>query len=1296
MKRFLLFAMMCACATIGVWADATLEVDDDKNFVFTTNGDGDLSTISDWLDLKGDGDSQAQSITVIGKLTSTGFANIINRINPYGTGGYQTKIDLSQADMEEFSLPNTTNLGYIYKLILPQGISIPDDYSNGSTLNVYNNLKTIYAFDGTTVTVVIVDANNPVSASTAISDTRHYTTPANYQVLCSDNAKAAALTEALKNEGKDVIEPAKPPYILNGCQLEITMPADGSGDLNAILADALSKVDESLFPNKELCELVINGPIKTSDLTCNSFKTVNCVSVDFSGATFLNSSNEEDCSIISSATADNIRYVIMPEGTPASVMKNTSFTGFTKFDAAGTIVELKNESDEGRDKYSLTATVKNEGTLFEITSRMRKLGSTPTLQTTSGVTSGITWYANVNKLEEIHLNGNLNFRDISQSNTATVQKLPADGHLYFTEDPVEGLSQATRKPISQDLNNQPQEVKDIYTVSNFAFDCNTMGIKVVDLGGAEFSHIEDMTLIYTGLLGTKTTKVVIPTSPSVKELPADFMNTASINIRSICIPSNIEIIRTRAFKTIDYVWTTSGVNDPEGNNTQLDNGAIYSDGQKFATDVKTHVETADFDYCAVPTGGSYTFSSNLKLIETAAFANSQAHVKDVYVLNTVAPECHVDAFNTSMYFGITGFSPVIEDGIITRDSYKNNGFWITMLHYPRQTTTPNVQRYTDPTRSYSIATGQRDGKGAILYFPNQSEFIRAYRQGTFGYTWNAWDPTRQYNAVQNSVVVQLDENYWTAENQAKANQMYNDYKALIDNGTKSEPYHQYYTFYDVTANGAVTNASSDIVPYYNVKYQSGTYSTSSGTQLYPQAGTTNEALNTETERDYRGWHQFVLTEYAANTTLEEEPLRSYITDNEWWTICPPFDITRKEAAVLYGKFPRISSSSETAYPFVSKLRYVIRDYVYKKITLNFSEDLTQNREEREHQTDIKKDENGDPMFNGDDPIYLGTNPDKHGKLDANGVLMIQINTINDDDVVMSAGVPYLIKPAMTDGAPRQFRIFRTVADRDSYVNNTSDQERAGLIVVASETLYDKIHASQAKTGTEQMADIHEGKYTVPVFVNGTNKDVKMENVEMNEYSRPKKYQISSTEYSKSTDWKYTFVGTFYKSYMPLHSYFLGWDSSLNGGNGGARFYYYDKEDTFTKNNMTWANETGIICPTYQSDFTYEVSPAGVAVGDVKTTNDPAQWVLTDIPDDSYVKASTGGLSKSYDMMLDAPEVFEIQIGGIATVVEDIVTENPSNDVPTEVYSVNGQFMGNSLEGLPKGVYVVNGKKMVVK
>lgn len=41
-------------------------------------------------------------------------------------------------------------------------------------------------------------------------------------------------------------------------------------------------------------------------------------------------------------------------------------------------------------------------------------------------------------------------------------------------------------------------------------------------------------------------------------------------------------------------------------------------------------------------------------------------------------------------------------------------------------------------------------------------------------------------------------------------------------------------------------------------------------------------------------------------------------------------------------------------------------------------------------------------------------------------------------------------------------------------------------------------------------------------------------------------------------------------------------------------------------------------------------------------------------------------------------------------------ENKNTQDNLRVYNLNGQYVGNSLEGLDKGVYLVNGKKVVKK
>ena len=67
-------------------------------------------------------------------------------------------------------------------------------------------------------------------------------------------------------------------------------------------------------------------------------------------------------------------------------------------------------------------------------------------------------------------------------------------------------------------------------------------------------------------------------------------------------------------------------------------------------------------------------------------------------------------------------------------------------------------------------------------------------------------------------------------------------------------------------------------------------------------------------------------------------------------------------------------------------------------------------------------------------------------------------------------------------------------------------------------------------------------------------------------------------------------------------------------------------------------------------------------------------------------------AKNYTMDFGATNYFDMDE---ATGIKEVVPTT-TNSETINVYNVNGVFMGNSVEGLAKGIYIVNGKKYVVK
>ena len=1169
-----------------------------------------------------------------------------------------------------------------------------------------------------------------------------------------------------------------------------------------------------------------------------------------------------------------------------------------------------------------------------------------------------------------------------------------------------------------------------------AYGCE--GLVVLDLRDAIITeeHCADLTLSWTNTLDTEAQQIWIPTTPLLKTIPADFLNIGGIaRFREFCIPANIENIRTRAFSSsshnLVHVWTT-GTDD----RIVYDNGAWITDG-KNDTDPKNdvrHFGMADldtYDGTTNSTYGTYTFSENIKLIESNAFSTGY-RVKDVYCLGIEAPECHVDAFTSVMYNGNNTYDQsAITEGIIDREAYTNNmkdRMYMTMLHYPRESQTPHVQRYTDPTREYNVATGLRDGRGNNIYFPNQSEFGIAYAQGTTGYVWNAWENKRtEWGDMEiaspqgfldpHSTANQTQANgYWEANTYAKKNdrsfydvtldglnmstitapsgldpyyntiwedcQLYpqaksatsnyiyyrddngdyvkdasnanlfrdyagsaddaldrysrkqavvtdeqgnpvfesctdgdyvedyewvedptgdyvketvqdgyastnvivdgvttyysdaegttavtpqvgagmfvedgtaNDYSAISTNnsidsydafyttsdggqtytptnlpfnktlyvadGTKTkytattklqfgkayyydadgnvvdpvvtipnggtlyyldssdnqykqtsvfvrgqgnyyiewsysqgnynpindnypavnldgtyyyedgiennykEDENGYYvrgtTYYNLNNNtyNEYTVSWNDITDAYNGKYYyvSGShpaycsaqgedydasttyYSDANGTNVattirlnsqyyipnyvdeYRTAQTGDEGLphydknylgtyhlattsdageprfcikksdvildtpiTYNVAYDYRGWHQFVLAAYAHNLKTPMEPVRSFITDNDWWTICVPYDLKYDDMILFFGT-EAAKNGGKAKIPYLSKLMYVVRDQENEQITLMFSKNLMEYKETMSatnHVHGTIKDTDASGKYSD---VEIAQNP-----------------------VILHAGVPYLIRPNMTaetDGSfNRQFDIF---ADKKA-------------------DLYNRLYTAAYLGGSAQMNLIYNGEYTVPAYVvgsgsEGTAESTTITNKDGSEFTYQSgtiKYKGKDTAYKISNDFTYTFVGSYYKSVMPKFCYFLGWDSE----NNCASFWYNRVEE---KDAWNWNNETGIICPNFNTNK---------AIDPATGLKDPARWILTsdDLANDDFPSGSAGA-AKAYTMDFGATNFFDSEATGIEEVVPATTESETIN-----VYNVNGVFMGNSVEGLAKGIYIVNGKKYVVK
>ena len=754
------------------------------------------------------------------------------------------------------------------------------------------------------------------------------------------------------------------------------------------------------------------------------------------------------------------------------------------------------------------------------------------------ITEMLSGLTNQNRnIKYAKISGTLKAEDIFASGSNS--KIDADGHAYFTPEVNEYAYSQTRTMGAAQVDGE--------TLSDGAL--NNVNLVALDLSDATFSHIEDMTLSALNILGSTAKEVKIPTHESVTELPADFLNFSGCTIDNICIPGNIKKIHARAFQScnLKYIWTT-GTDE----NIKYDNGAMCIQSDKTLS--KTYEKGAELAY------GTYTFSPNLEFIGSYAFSGS-TNVHDVYMLGENAPECLVNAFSTVSYVANNAYADF--EGAVNREVYRNSGYaFMTVLHFPSTCTDNEAKLYTDITREYSLASDETDDKGKTKYYPTQAEWNRSFVQGTTGYLWNAYcakrngltdkaqafyENSKSTNGINISYVTSRPQ----TEYQTESNKLYetNDY----ENKSKS-------VFYDTDVTNTVASES--------LEYDKTLYA-----------------------KDYRGWHQFVLTSYTSTGTVPTYSKDfSDFSDNEWWTICEPFPLTAGELKKVFGNEVKLV-----------KLISVTRDVANQKIILNFGENLVSGKN-----------------------AY-----------------------VNDYGYTLEAGVPYLIKPALEKGWTVDSRLLKY----------EQSDEAHGASRFAP------------KTAGELQTILKDGKYTVDaIVINNTG-----ENKELTQ-TREDGKEIH-------TNLNYTMLGTFYLHYLPKYCYFLGWDSKTE------KVTFYWKNNDVQMGELSWNPYTAVIVPNYVNKGFITPNGTFETVHYAYSDNGNGEIGIND----DY-KGTTPSNSKRMALSFDY-----IEDDDSVTSIENIHFDG--NEIyGTDIYNINGQLVrkNSDASNLSKGIYIINGKKHIVK
>ena len=708
-------------------------------------------------------------------------------------------------------------------------------------------------------------------------------------------------------------------------------------------------------------------------------------------------------------------------------------------------------------------------------------------------------------------------------------KVDKNGHLTVSKKDNDGA--ITKGETGTDVTG----ILDFTNATDFDYSHLRLWNKGEDISEEEKKAAQnDLCLSQMGY-GNTLTSIKLPTDESVYRLPSSFCPEGVTKLQSICIPANYTEIGSCAFRNCSnlvLVYTTAKNKDGKSG---------YLVGGKF--------QEQEPDITDENTEHTVQLPTNLKRIEKNAFANVEQFT-DVYVTTNNAgyvPYCEKDAFSSGTLQGWGGF-----DGKhpITRKNYQNSTNKVFgILHFPSGLPKAKAELFTDLQRNYSLVdeAGTTDGNGNVFIWPKQEEWYRSFSQANTGYTWNNW--------------TERDENgsLYPAAKIDKREDLADEDGNLTENAKK-------YGLTAISGENAIYNSFAPKNPNYT-------------------EGSTESIL--EQNDTWIGWHQFVLVGAYDYENPDEKKWHFSTSDNNWWTICLPFNMTAKQIEDTWGEGTKLCT-----------LTGVTRNNTKNLICLEFGKDLVQEAKES-----------------------------------------------NNTGNVLKWRIPYMIKPAKT----------YTSENGEAYTGPTF-------------TLSDEQYETLKEATKKITAEV--GKHPRPQ----TDDDPCCITVQAKDENGNPLYTTDGTPYM------YTFLGSYTKQYIPTYAYFLAWCEDPTNTNGWVNYFYQTEKPTI----KNWNAYTSIVGHFNVEEATWTIPDKEAGKWAFSCSGDTEQ---RDAHEDALPNPSGDTKVKLAFDEGNATAIGHMTANGSIQSVENAT-----------VYNLNGQVVAHNgnVEGLPKGVYIIAGKKFIVK
>lgn len=393
------------------------------------------------------------------------------------------------------------------------------------------------------------------------------------------------------------------------------------------------------------------------------------------------------------------------------------------------------------------------------------------------------------------------------------------------------------------------------------------------------------------------------------------------------------------------------------------------------------------------------------------------------------------------------------------------------------------------------------------------------------------------------------------------------------------------------------------------------------------------------DTDYAGWHQFVLTNYGHTDPI---PSTSFYED-DYYTLCFPFDMSKDEVLSILGvNYSEIAKATPagTTVPTVTKDGTEVTADVFPKVYTLKGVTRIGSTITLEFSQDLMALAEIDWTIDVD-----ATNNTEEYKNGYSYNKQLPQRPSDGEDIYIKGGYPYLVKPILPTGTTISSGLAKYIMTKHAYTKN----ELGNKMVIPGNTEYIAAPVLNHKV----------------IARDGDNHKLQNGNIDYYYYFQGAYTYLETPETNTLSPLPLA---------VPHYAYFLG---KKKGGSSKQFFRHTSATD------RSWSAYSCVIggkCPAEAAVINMKTEEGDEIKGNNVTFKFTAD-------NDDFENADV-----KYKFTIEGEDGFDEAVN-IEKIDGEVVN---AAALEGDVFNVAGQRVGTSIEGLSKGLYIVNGKKVLVK